>query len=250
MEIFLLLCGEDGDLLLKDAGQVLQSRGHAARSLEDFFDYSARVAWRLDSEKQSSLIRTADGAAIGDQEIRGVLVRRPRFERRDGWSAKDASYRHAEKEAAMLGWLWSLSCPVINRYSPELWFGQIDSIDYWHGRLECFGLEPERPQQRDAKRSYLVSVIGSKVIWDQSAPERLRSIDVALVQFGQSLGITYMEYTIADSPDKPRVAAVEPFPTYHGSGPASRQEIINELVANLTASENHVLARTPCDSWF
>jgi hypothetical protein len=250
LEIFLLLCGDDDDLLRNDVGRVLQSGGHAARVIEDFFDYTAKVAWRLDPERQSSLIRLTDGTEISDREIRGVLVRKPRFERRDGWSAKDASYRHAEKEAAMLGWIWSLSCPVINRCSPELWFGRIDSIDYWHGRLECFGLELERPQQWDAKRSYLVSVIGSKVIWDQSAPIRLRYIDDALVQFARSLGVTYMEYSIADSPDKPRVAAVEPFPTYSGSCPASRQEIVNKLIANLTGSENHVLARGPSDSWF
>jgi hypothetical protein len=250
LEIFLLLCGDNGDLLLKDAGRVLQSGGYAARVLEDFFDYSAKVAWSLDSERQSSLMSPADGVAIRDQEIRGVLVRKPRFDRRDGWSAKDASYRHAEKEAAMLGWIWSLSCLVINRYSPELWFGRIDSIDYWHGRLECFDLKLERLRQGEAQQCYLVSVIGSKVIWDQSAPERLRCIDDALVQFARSLGLTYMEYTIADSLDKPRVAAVEPFPTYHRFCSASRQEIINELIGNLTASETHVLVRTPSDSWF
>lgn len=248
MEIFLLLCGDD-DGLCRNAGRVLESRGYATR-LGDFFDYSAKVCWRIDPERQSSLFRPADGVTIGDREILGVLVRKPLFEQRDGWSAKDATYRHAEKEAAMLGWIWSLSCPVINRYSPELWFGRIDSIDYWHGRLECFGLEPEPPRQWDPKRSYLVSVIGSKVIWDQSAPASLRSIEDALVQFARSLGVTYMEYTIADSPDKPRVAAVEPFPTYYGSCPASRQEIINEILANLTGSENHALARTPSDSWF
>ena len=229
---------------------MLQSGGQAARVVEDFFDYSAKVAWSLDSEQQSSLIRPAGGVTIRDREVRGVLVRRPPFERQDGWSAKDASYRHAEKEAAMLGWIWSLSCRVINRYSPELWFGQIDSIDYWRGRLECFGLELELLRQWDANRSHLVSVIGSKVIWDQIVPERLRCIDDALVQFTRSLGLTYMEYTIADSLDKSRVAAVEPFPAYSGFCPASRQEIINELIAHLIGSENHVLARTPSDSWF
>jgi hypothetical protein len=250
LEIFLLLGGHDGNVLGKDARRALQSGGQAALIIEDFCDYSAKVGWSLDSERQSSLIRPADGVAIRDREIRGVLVRKLPFERRDGWSAKDASYRYAEKEAAMLGWIWSLSCPVINRYSPELWFGQIDSIDYWHGRLECFGLELEPLRQWDAKRSYLVSVIGSKVIWDRSAPGRLRYIDDALVQFARSLGLTYIEYTIANSVDKPRVAAVEPFPTYHGFCPASRQEIVSELIANLTASENHLLARTPSDSWF
>jgi hypothetical protein len=248
--MFLLLCGGNDDLLRTDVGRVLQSGGHAAWVIEDLFNCTAKVAWGLDPERESSVIYPTDGTAISDREIRGVLVRRPRFERLDGWSAEDATYRHAEKEAAMLGWIWSLSCPVINRYSPELWFGPVDSIEYWHGRLECFGLEPERPQQCDAKRSYLVSVIGSKVIWDLSAPIRLRYIDDALVQFTRSLGVTYMEYTIADLPDKPRVAAVEPFPTYHGSCPVSRREIINELVANLTGSENHVSARSPSDSWF
>ena len=59
----------------------------------------------------------------------------------DGQGPNEDVYVYAEKEAALLGWVWGLSCPVINRYPPELWFERIESLEFWRGRLERFGLE-------------------------------------------------------------------------------------------------------------
>jgi hypothetical protein len=150
----------------------------------------------------------------------------------------------------MLGWIWSLRCPVINRYQPEFWFERTESIDYWCARLDRFGLEPEWVAWGGKIQSYLVCVIGSRVLWDNGAPERLKSIDNALIQFTESLGLTYLEFCVSDSTGKPRVIKVEPFPTYDEFSLSKREEITSELVFQLAPSENAVLARTGSDSWF
>jgi hypothetical protein len=162
----------------------------------------------------------------------------------------DAKYLYAEKEAALLGWIWSLRCPVVNRYTPELWFGPGDSLAYWCGRLERARLEPERSTQGGSSRSYLASVIGSRVIWDEGTPERLASLNNALMEFTRELGLSYVEYRISDSINEPRVSAVEPFPKYDGFCLLSRQKIVNELVTQLTSSKGTVPARSESDSWF
>ncbi len=53
----------------------------------------------------------------------------------DGQGLNEDVYVYAEKEAALLGWVWGLSCPVINRYPPELWFEPIESLEFWRGRV-------------------------------------------------------------------------------------------------------------------
>jgi hypothetical protein len=246
--LFFLL-SDRGDLLCQDFQQALQRQGYSTRVIEDLFS-SASVEWRLQSERSLALCRFQDGETISDRDIHGVLLRKPSFEWSQESPAVDTIYLRAEKEAALLGWIRSLNCPVINRYPAELWFAPIDSLDYWRGRLEPFGLEPERRFLRETIKSYRVSVVGSKVIWDEGAPVSLRSVDVSLVQFARSLGLTYVEYRIADSADKPRVAAVEPFPSYREFCLSGRQEIIKELMVQLTTSENAALARTASDSWF
>lgn len=246
--MFFLLSNKD-DLLCHDFQQALQKQGHSTRVIEDLFR-SGTVEWRLQSDRSLALCRSQDGGTISDRDIHGVLVRKPSFEPTQECPAVDTIYLRAEKEAALLGWIWSLNCPVINRYPAELWFAPIGSLDYWRGRLEPFGLESEHRWPGETIKSYRVSVVGSKVIWDEGAPVCLRSVDDSLVQFARSLGLTYMEYRIADLIDKPRVAAVEPFPTYREFCLSSRQEIIKELMLQLTASGNAAIERTASDSWF
>ena len=243
-----LLLSNQSDILCHDLRRALQGSG--ACLIEDFFGGSAKVALRVGSGRSSSLSRLANGTTISDREILGVIVRKPSFEVRDGWSTGDAKYLYAEKEAALLGWIWSLCCPVINLYTPELWFGPCDSLAYWSGRLEQVGLEPERSTQGVPSRSYLASVIGSRVIWDEGAPKRLACLNNALLEFTRELGLTYVEFRIDDSINGPRVSAVEPFPKYDGFCLLSRQKIVAELIAQLTSSKETVATRTESDSWF
>lgn len=168
----------------------------------------------------------------------------------DGQGPNEDVYVYAEKEAALLGWVWGLSCPVINRYPPELWFERIESLEFWRGRLERFGLELTAVGVEQTASCYSVAVIGSQVIWDQGAPQRLECTNDSLIKFAKSLGLSYLVCRITDSSDKPKISGVEPFPTYDGFCVPSRREIVTELIRLITASKSEVSSRTATDSWF
>jgi hypothetical protein len=244
----LLLLSDQNDILCRDLLRALKEC--SVRLVEDFFGESAKVVLRVDSGGTSSVFRLGDGSTISDRDILGVMVRKPLFRPKEGWSLADAGYLHAEKEAALLGWIWSLRCPVINRYGPEMWFGPSDSLDYWGGRLERAGLEPEPATEEGSTRSYLASVIGARVIWDQGAPERLTRLNSPLIEFSGELGLTYVEFRISASINGPCVSAVEPFPKYDVFSLSTRQEIVSELIARLTSSKGTGPARSESDSWF
>jgi len=244
--IALVNCGRGS--LCTDLAEGLYKCGFAVRHLPGIYDSSAKVSFRLDTVRSSSSYALDNATSIADSEISGLFVHGNPFTRKN--HGESDSYLSAEKEAAMLGWIWSLRCPVINRYRPEFWFERTESIDYWCGRLDRFGLEPEWMAREGEIQSYLVCVIGSRVLWDNGVPEQLKSIDNALIQFTESLGLTYIELWISDSMGKQRVIKVEPFPTYDEFSMSKRHEIIGELVFQLGSSENAVLARTGSDSWF
>lgn len=177
-------------------------------------------------------------------------MRKSPFVQKEGWALDEATYVHAEKEAALLGWIWGLPCPVINRYPPELWFEPVESLEFWRGRIERFDLELGPPHSERVESCYPVAVIGSRVVWDQGSPGRLDRINDSLVGFAESLGLSYLEFRITDSMGKPEVAAVEPFPKYDGFCLSSRREIINELIGFLTSSKSAAPLRSATDSWF
>jgi hypothetical protein len=245
-----LLINCTGDPLCVDLLKGLTERGHPARAIQDLYRNPARISWRLDTDRSSISCRLGTGAANSDAEISAVFVRKSPFVQKEGWALDEATYVHAEKEAALLGWIWGLPCPVINRYPPEVWFEPVESLEFWRGRIERFDLELGSTQSEQVEHSYPVAVIGSRVVWDQGAPGRLDRINASLVGFAESLGLSYLEFRIADSMGKPQVAAVEPFPKNDGFCLSSRREIINELIGCLTSSKSAGPVRNASDSWF
>jgi 1-acyl-sn-glycerol-3-phosphate acyltransferase len=177
-------------------------------------------------------------------------MRKCPFVHKEGWAPDEATYIHAEKEATLLGWIWGLPCPVINRYPPELWFEPVGSLEFWHGQIDRFDLELVSTRSDQAVPCYPVAVIDSRVVWNEGAPSRLGRINDSLVGFAGSLGLGYIEFRIADTMGKPQVAEVEPFPKYDGFCLSSRREIIRELVDSLTGSKSAGPVRNASDSWF
>jgi hypothetical protein len=245
-----LLINCSGDPLCVDLLKGLTARGHSVQAIEDPYHDPAKISWRFDTERSSTSCRLETAGPVSDVEISAVFVRKKPFVQSRGWTLDDATYVHAEKEAALLGWIWGLRCPVINRYTPELWFAPVESLEFWRGRIERFNLElvPVHPEQ--VVPSYPVAVIGSRVVWDQGAPGRLDRINDSLFGFAESLGLSYLQLRIADSRDKPQVLGVEPFPKYDAFCLSSRREIINELVDFLTGSKSAGPLRNATDSWF
>jgi hypothetical protein len=245
-----LLINCNGDPLCVDLLKGLTERGHPVRAIRDLYSYPGKISWRLDSGRSSTSFRLKTGAANSDVEISAAFVRKGPFAQKEGWAFDEATYVHAEKEAALLGWIWGLPCRVINRYPPEFWFRPVDSLEFWRGRIEQFDLELGSTQSEQVKRSYPVAVIGSRVVWDQGAPGRLDRINDSLVGFAESVGLSYLEFRITDSMGKLQVADVEPFPKYDGFCLPSRREIIIELIGFLTSSKSAGPVRNAADSWF
>jgi hypothetical protein len=252
-------------LFCSDLGVGLRENGYGALLCDQFLNAGPKLEWRFDSVQSSSRIWLGNQTKISESDIAGVVLRKPLADLGSLAATENATYSDAEQAVALLSWTWSLRCPVINRYRPELWFEPTNSLDFWFGRLERFGLEackpadlskhPQSPHPGDEAgeeqvRSYLCAVIGSRIIWDQGTPERLGPVNDSLIQFTKSLGLTYLECRILDSNGRTRIASVEPFPKYHQFCLRSRQEIINELVKLLTGSEDQASTRTGFDSWF
>jgi hypothetical protein len=246
----ILLINCTGDPLCIDLLKGLMEHGHPAQAIPDLYRNPAKISWWLDTDRSATSYRLETDAVISDLGISGVFVRRSQFVQKEGWAFDEAAYVYAEKEAALFGWIWGLPCPVVNRYPPELWFAPVESLEFWRGRLERFDLQLGPISSGQVGPCYPVAVIGSRVVWDQGAPGRFERMNDSLVRFAESLGLSYLEFRIADSMGKPEVAGVEPFPKYDLFCTISRREIINELIGLLARSKSPNPLRNGSDSWF
>ncbi len=57
-----------------------------------------------------------------------------------GWEPADLAYMQAETQAALLGWLWSLACPVVNRFPSALRYRPRVPPLSWQGAMRRSGL--------------------------------------------------------------------------------------------------------------
>ncbi|MCC6188382.1 MAG: hypothetical protein IT318_05080, partial [Anaerolineales bacterium] len=57
-----------------------------------------------------------------------------------GWQPDDLAYLQAETQAALLAWLWSLRCPVVNRFPSAVWYQPQPPLLAWHRLLRNSGL--------------------------------------------------------------------------------------------------------------
>ena len=77
---------------------------------------------------------------LDEDHIAGVLVRRAAWIDPRGWRPADLAYVQAEAQAALLAWLWSLRCPVVNRCVPAIWYRPRAHLLSWQKLLERCGL--------------------------------------------------------------------------------------------------------------
>src|ERR1700751_4676478 len=135
-----LLLGDLQDPLCQAVRASLEVRGYEARIVANLLAQPLRFAWRLNTLSSSSQLMWEDGTRVFDIEIAGVLVRRSGWIPRDGWNPDDLAYVQAETQAALLAWLWSLDCPVVNRYPSALWHLTDAPPLFWQPLLERCGL--------------------------------------------------------------------------------------------------------------
>ena len=234
--------------------------GCQATVVDHLFSGSTRFEWQLDSLRSSSILHVTEHTEISHLDLAGVLVTRPLVACREAVESESSSYLNTESDAALLGWIWSLPCRVINRYRPEFWVDRPASTDFWRDRLESFSLPTTNlancirnrstREVTGCRKGHLAAVIGSRVVWDEDASEEVQRAAGALVGFTASLGLEYLEFRLDDSTGKPCIAEIELFPKYVEFSRWRRQEIIKELVALLTSAERDLTLRTDADSWF
>jgi hypothetical protein len=102
--------------------------------------YPFRFVWRLETLNSSSRVFLEDETVISDSQVSGVLVRRPTCLPADAGDPDDLVYIQEEADAALLAWLWSLDCTVVNRYPPFVWYRRDQPLVLWRSLLERSGL--------------------------------------------------------------------------------------------------------------
>ena len=99
-----------------------------------------RFTWWLDNEKSASLFALDDEPPTPSDQISGVLVRSIGWIDPAGWEPDDLAYMQTEMQAALLAWLWSLDCPVVNRYPSAIWYYPQVPLLFWQRLLRRCGL--------------------------------------------------------------------------------------------------------------
>ena len=117
-----LLLGSPEDPCCRDVRLALQERGHPVRTTTNPFVSPSLFTWHLDTGQSASRIAWDAGPSVLDDELSGVLVRGTGWIDPVGWEPDDLAYVQAETQAALLAWLWSLACPVVNRPRPVQWY--------------------------------------------------------------------------------------------------------------------------------
>jgi hypothetical protein len=282
-----LLIANNFDSVCESVSAALQGRGLQTRIVANPFAAPPHFTWRLNDNENTSRLRWNDEPPLEDDEIEGVLVRGGIGVETEGWQPDDLAYMQAETQAAMLGWLWSLRCPVINRYPASVWYRPVTPLLTWQSLLWRCGLKtPEMlvsnvpgearafgtqlqdevvyaPLTSNARylistdedwrgleamqscapvcvaqphgATYLVCVVGERVIWNGAAPKNAMAFEPGLRRFAAEAGLSFLQLAMAGTPDDLRVVQVEPFPRVEQFSEAARQEIVSNLTHLLIA---------------
>lgn len=132
-----LVLGSPYDPCCAGVHAALAASGRTARIIANPLAHPARFSWRLD---EAGIAHAWMGNGLRRDDIEGVLVRSGGWLDPEGWQPQDLGYMQAEVHAALLAWLRSLPCPVINRYAADLWYRPQPPLLAWRRLLRTCGL--------------------------------------------------------------------------------------------------------------
>jgi hypothetical protein len=136
----LLLVGYVEDLCCRLVAQAVGPLGYDIVVTADPLAAPFSLHWRFGTEAVDDVPAwgDADGAS---RDVAGVLVRASGGPATvEGWAPKDLAYTRTESQAALIAWLWSLPCPVINRPRTDIWFRPHRPYPEWHELFRRCGL--------------------------------------------------------------------------------------------------------------
>lgn len=134
-----LVLGHPSDPCCEAVRRELEARERKAVVTADPLAAPARFSWRLGNSR-SEIGLEIPGICRRDEELEGVLVRSTGQVDPAGWRPEDLAYMQAETQAALLAWLWSLPCPVVNRYPAFVWYSPRAPLVSWIPLLRQSGL--------------------------------------------------------------------------------------------------------------
>ena len=135
-----LLLGSPQDPCCLSVRHALEARDYPTRTIANPLVHPWRFAWRLNNEHMASQLASDEEPRIRDDQITGVLVRSAGWIDPVGWQPDDLAYMQSETQAALLAWLWSLACPVVNRYPSSLWYRPQLPLLSWQPLLRRCGM--------------------------------------------------------------------------------------------------------------
>ena len=135
-----LVLGEPHDPLSAGVRDALVARDRPVRIIPSPIFGPLRFAWRLDASASRSILTFDDGLELPAADIAGVFVGSVTGPDPVGWETPDLLYMYSEAHAAVLAWLWSLDCPVVNRADARTWYQPNPPLLSWRRRLLEAGL--------------------------------------------------------------------------------------------------------------
>ena len=135
-----LLLGDPRDPLCRGIRTVLEAHNYPTRIIANPLLSPSRFVWRLNNEQSASRLIWDDDTSVLDDDIAGVFVRTIGWIDPVGWQPDDLAYMQSETQAALLAWLSSLACPVVNRYPASIWYRPQVPLLSWHRLLQRCGL--------------------------------------------------------------------------------------------------------------
>ncbi len=245
-----LILGEPDDALSRGVRHALEKRGEWVRILPHPFSESTRFSWHLDSTRSRSVIVFEDGTYLTDNDISGVLLGRTKAAGAISSRSIDSNYIKGEIEAAILGWIWSLSCPVINRLPAWLWYYQNPPLQFWNRLFRMNGLleldyDRQESEARIANQDPSIGcgracVVDQAVIWSDARPGKLARYEPALIEFTRCAGLSFLEIVIVKTSDRIAVKELDPFPDLRRFCSSSGAAITEALVKLFTDSNRRL----------
>jgi hypothetical protein len=135
-----LLLGSSSEPCCESVSEGLQACGLESRIIDSTFADRVRFSWHLDNKRSVSQLILSDGERLANDQIDGVLIRSAGWIDSAGWQLDDLSYVQTEAQAALLGWVWGLSCPVAGLMPASIWYRPQVPVTYWQPLLARCGL--------------------------------------------------------------------------------------------------------------
>jgi len=134
-----IIIGDLYDPFCLQVNELLKAQNQSVLVISNPLLDPCSFEWRLNNEESKSRL-VWNGETFFDHEIESVFVRAFGWIDPAGWQKDDLAYMQSETHAALLAWLWSLNCPVVNRFSADIWYRPKPPLLFWQPLLRRSGL--------------------------------------------------------------------------------------------------------------